>query len=188
MAAPLEAPPSLGRKRPRKQRAEATLRTSYWAAESRGQSGFCAAQHFPAALRHAVANRPRPERGCRDLRGRMMLCLSTNLALMAVRCSLGCSWPPWPCWRWSGAPRVRAGSACVSGGEPRSYKLVAPPGDDGAPRPLVIALHGWLGTPEQMARMSGLSSAAAQTRVRRRLPGGRLALLGDRPVQPPRRH
>ncbi len=48
----------------------------------------------------------------------------------------------------------------VSAGEPRSYKLVAAPGSDSAPRPLVIALHGWLGTPEQMARMSGLSSAA----------------------------
>jgi polyhydroxybutyrate depolymerase len=50
----------------------------------------------------------------------------------------------------------------VSGGEPRSYLLVAPPKGASAPRPLLIALHGWLGTPEQMARMSGLSSAAAR--------------------------
>ncbi len=50
----------------------------------------------------------------------------------------------------------------VSGGEPRSYKLVAAPAGNSAGRPLVIALHGWLGTPEQMARMSGLSSAAAR--------------------------
>ena len=50
----------------------------------------------------------------------------------------------------------------LSGGEARSYRLVAPPVDDGAPRPLVIALHGWLGTPEQMAGMSGLSAAAAR--------------------------
>ncbi len=50
----------------------------------------------------------------------------------------------------------------LSGGEPRSYLLVAPPGENTAPRPLVIALHGWLGTPEQMARMSGLSAAAAR--------------------------
>lgn len=49
-----------------------------------------------------------------------------------------------------------------SGGEARSYTLVAAPGGNGAPRPLVIALHGWLGTPEQMARMSGLSAAAAR--------------------------
>jgi len=49
----------------------------------------------------------------------------------------------------------------VSGGEPRSYLLIAPPGGDSTP-PLPIALHGWLGTPEQMARMSGLSSAAAR--------------------------
>jgi polyhydroxybutyrate depolymerase len=49
----------------------------------------------------------------------------------------------------------------LSGSEPRSYKLVVAPGGNGAPRPLVIALHGWLGTPEQMARMSGLSAAAA---------------------------
>ncbi|CAH2602146.1 conserved protein of unknown function [Rhodovastum atsumiense] len=50
----------------------------------------------------------------------------------------------------------------VSGGTTRSYMLVAPPAADDAPRPLVIALHGWLGSPEQMARMSGLSAAAAR--------------------------
>ena len=50
----------------------------------------------------------------------------------------------------------------ISGGEARSYTLIAPQADKTAPRPLVLALHGWLGTPEQMARMSGLSSAAAQ--------------------------
>lgn len=50
----------------------------------------------------------------------------------------------------------------VSGGEPRSYKLVVPQSGDGVPRPLLIAMHGWLGTPDQMARMSGLSSAAAR--------------------------
>ncbi len=49
----------------------------------------------------------------------------------------------------------------LSRGEPPSYKLVAAQGGDSPPRPLVIALHGWLGTPEQMARMSGLSAAAA---------------------------
>jgi polyhydroxybutyrate depolymerase len=69
-----------------------------------------------------------------------------TLALLAL---LGCA---------ASAGRV----GVLSGGKPRSYKLVAAPGDDGAPRPLVIALHGWLGTPEQMASMSGLSSAAAQ--------------------------
>jgi polyhydroxybutyrate depolymerase len=53
------------------------------------------------------------------------------------------------------------GVGVVTGGQPRSYLLVAPNGDDGVPRPLVIALHGWLGTPDQMARTSGLSSAAA---------------------------
>jgi polyhydroxybutyrate depolymerase len=53
-------------------------------------------------------------------------------------------------------PRVRV--AATDG--PRSYLLVAPPRRDDAPRPLVIALHGWLGTPEQMAWMSRLSYAA----------------------------
>ena len=48
-----------------------------------------------------------------------------------------------------------------SGGEQRSYVLVAPP-DEAAPRPLVIALHGWLGTPEQMATMTGFSPQAAR--------------------------
>ena len=50
----------------------------------------------------------------------------------------------------------------VSGGDQRSYLLVAAPGADSAPHPLVIALHGWLGTPEQMAGMSGLSDEAAR--------------------------
>ena len=49
-----------------------------------------------------------------------------------------------------------------SGGEPRSYQLVAAPAGNGAPRPLLIALHGWLGTPGQMARMTGLSAAATR--------------------------
>ena len=71
------------------------------------------------------------------------------MAAMALLALVGCA---------ASAGRV----SVVSGGEPRSYKLVAPPGDDGGPRPLVIALHGWLGTPEQMARMSGLSAAAAR--------------------------
>ena len=71
------------------------------------------------------------------------------VAAMALLALVGCA---------ASAGRV----GVISGGEPRSYKRVAPPGGDGAPRPLVIALHGWLGTPEQMARMSGLSSAAAR--------------------------
>ena len=71
------------------------------------------------------------------------------IAAMAVMALVGCA---------ASAGRV----GVVSGGEPRSYKLVAAPSRDGTPRPLVIALHGWLGTPEQMASMSGLSSAAAQ--------------------------
>ena len=49
----------------------------------------------------------------------------------------------------------------MSGGEARSYVLVAPPGAT-VPRPLVIALHGWLGTPGQMADLTGFSAAAAQ--------------------------
>jgi hypothetical protein len=56
----------------------------------------------------------------------------------------------------AGAGRV----GIVSGGEPRSYLLVAAPSCDSASardRPAC-----WLGTPEQMARMSGLSSAAGR--------------------------
>ena len=80
--------------------------------------------------------------GCAML-GRMFV------AAMAVLALVGCA---------ASAGRV----GMVSGGEPRSYKLVAVPGRDSTPRPLVIALHGWLGTPEQMASMSGLSAAAAR--------------------------
>ncbi len=48
-----------------------------------------------------------------------------------------------------------------SGGEARSYILGAP-GNSDKPRPVVIALHGWLGTPAQMQDMSGLTSAASR--------------------------
>ena len=71
-----------------------------------------------------------------------------------------------------------------SGGEPRSYKLVAPPGGNSAPRPLVIALHGWLGTPEQMARMSGLSAAAARLGFAVVYPEGELSAWGFDPSSP----
>jgi polyhydroxybutyrate depolymerase len=64
----------------------------------------------------------------------------------------------------AGCTAVPGRVGVVSGGEPRSYLLTAVPEADG-PRPLVIALHGWLGTPEQMARMSGLSSAGARLGV-----------------------
>jgi len=63
-----------------------------------------------------------------------------------------------------GCAAVTGRVGVMSGGEPRSYLLIAAPIGDSTPRPLVIALHGWLGTPEQMARMSGLSSAAARLR------------------------
>jgi polyhydroxybutyrate depolymerase len=49
----------------------------------------------------------------------------------------------------------------VSSGETRSYLLRAAD-RRAAPQPLVIALHGWLGTPAQMQFMSGLSSAASR--------------------------
>jgi polyhydroxybutyrate depolymerase len=49
--------------------------------------------------------------------------------------------------------------ALKSGGETRSYVLVS---QGATPRPLILALHGWLGTPQQMAEMSGLSAQAAK--------------------------
>ena len=95
-----------------------------------------------------------------------------TLALLAL---LGCA---------ASAGRV----GVLSGGKPRSYKLVAAPGDDGAPRPSGDR-------PARLARHAGADGqhvgavlSRGPTRVRRHLPGGRLALLGDRPVQPPRRH
>ncbi|CAH2600911.1 conserved protein of unknown function [Rhodovastum atsumiense] len=45
------------------------------------------------------------------------------------------------------------------GDRQRSYVLQAPPKATGA-RPLVVALHGWLGTGEGLEEMSGLSEAA----------------------------
>ncbi len=72
----------------------------------------------------------------------------------------------------------------LSGGEPRSYKLVAPPEGDGTPRPLVIALHGWLGTPEQMASMSGLSAAAARLGFAVVYPEGEWRAWGIDPSSP----
>jgi polyhydroxybutyrate depolymerase len=42
----------------------------------------------------------------------------------------------------------------------RAYRLVTPPAQAIAPRPLIIALHGWLGTADQMAEMTNLSPQA----------------------------
>ena len=72
----------------------------------------------------------------------------------------------------------------VSGGEPRAYTLVVPPAGDSAPRPLVIALHGWLGTPEQMVRMSGLSASAARLGFAVVYPEGELRAWGFDPSSP----
>jgi polyhydroxybutyrate depolymerase len=52
----------------------------------------------------------------------------------------------------------------ASGGNRRAYILAAPSAP-AAPRPLLIALHGWLGTPTQMASMTGFSTAAARLGV-----------------------
>jgi polyhydroxybutyrate depolymerase len=52
---------------------------------------------------------------------------------------------------------VPGGARIESGGVARAYRLVAPQPANGAPRPLLIALHGWLGTADQMARMTGLT-------------------------------
>jgi polyhydroxybutyrate depolymerase len=72
----------------------------------------------------------------------------------------------------------------VSAGEPRSYTLVTPPGGAGTPRPLVIALHGWLGTPEQMARMSSLSAASARFGFAVAYPAGNGRAWGVDPASP----
>jgi polyhydroxybutyrate depolymerase len=61
----------------------------------------------------------------------------------------------------SGCAAAPGSIRMISGGETRSYLVGA--ADRRAPaRPLVIALHGWLGTPAQMQDMSGLSPAASR--------------------------
>jgi polyhydroxybutyrate depolymerase len=72
----------------------------------------------------------------------------------------------------------------VSAGEPRSYKLVTPPGGANTPRPLVIALHGWLGTPAQMESMSGLSAASARFGFAVVYPAGNRRAWGIDPASP----
>jgi polyhydroxybutyrate depolymerase len=71
------------------------------------------------------------------------------------------------------------------GGAMRSYILHAPPlsGSIGQ-RPLLIALHGWLGTGAGLARMTDLSDAAARRGVAVAYPDGRWWAWGVGPSDP----
>jgi polyhydroxybutyrate depolymerase len=70
------------------------------------------------------------------------------------------------------------------GGAVRSYILHAPPPGSIGPRPLLIALHGWLGTGAGLARMTNLSEAADRRGVAVAYPDGKWWAWGVGPSDP----
>jgi polyhydroxybutyrate depolymerase len=64
-----------------------------------------------------------------------------------------------------------AGQITVAGTE-RSYQLHLPPDPMSSSLPLVLAFHGWLGTGQAMARLTGLSAHADRRRLAVAYPQG----------------
>lgn len=67
-------------------------------------------------------------------------------------------------------PALAAGLDEVRLSDGRSYLFARPPGE--GPAPLILALHGGFGTPEQMAQSSGLAEAAVRAGFAIAFPAG----------------